>query len=285
MFVLHGKMLLAGVLLAGLGSPGAAMQAGPRAGEDREPSRISMSTLRHFSADLTIRHRRVTPSGVPIGLPRPDAVMRIVRERRGGRWVTTLTADRVPESLVDVPGGPPRLSNPFLVARVEFADDEEQPRLFDRRGQLVGAMTVEDLRLVGAVATARGGGRTLPAASGAGGVFVAEAGGQEARRHDLERRFGAPVDRVRGLDRYVTTTSDARHEVLVTADTALPVEILTSSTSAGQMRTGVTYEAYGDYGHVRRLMRSEHHFAEGAAGRSIIEVELANVVLSTEVQP
>jgi hypothetical protein len=32
-------------------------------------------------------------------------------------------------------------------------------------------------------------------------------------------------------------------------------------------------------------MRSEHHFAEASAGRSVTEVELANVVLSSEVRP
>jgi hypothetical protein len=249
------------------------------------PTVLSQAPLRHFSADLAIRHRRMTSAGVPIGLPRPDVVMRVVRELRGERWVTTLTADRMPESLVDLPGGPSRLSNPFLVASVEFADDDEEPRMFDRRGRPVRALTADDLRLVGAASTVRAGARVLPAGSRAGGVFLADAGGKGQRRLELARRFGAPVGRLRGFDRYVTVTADQREEVLVTTDTALPVELVTTSRTAGQMRTGITYQAHGSYGHVRRLMRSEHHFAGSVAGRAIIEVELANVVLSSEVRP
>lgn len=286
MFVSHGR-ILACVLLAALGSPGVNLQSALRAEADRDSSSVASGTpLRHFSADLVIRHRRVTPAGVPIGLPRPDALMRVVRELREGRWVTALSTVRTPESLVDIPGGPTRLSNPFLVARVEFADDEAQPRLFDRWGRRVRGLTAEDLRLVGAAATVRDSGRGLPAGSRAGGVFLAEAGAAaDERRRDLTRRFGAPVGRLRGLDRYVAVQADGRHEVLVTSDTALPVEMSMSSTTAGQMRTGLTYEARGSYGHIRRLMRSEHHFAESGAGRAITEVELANVVLSSEVRP
>lgn len=220
-----------------------------------------------------------------MGATRPDSVLHLLRERRGERWVTTLTTDRRPAPLVDVPGGPPRLSNPFLVARVELADDEEQPRLFDRRGRLVRALTTDDLRLVGAARIARGDRQELPAHARPGGVFLAGAADRAERRLDFARRFGAPTGRVRGLDRYVATTADGRHEVLVTTDTALPVELFTSSTTAGYMRTGITYETHGTYGHVRRLMRSEHHFAETDAGRSVTEVELANVVLSSEVRP
>ncbi|MCC7045015.1 MAG: hypothetical protein IT183_14210 [Acidobacteria bacterium] len=285
MFVSHGK-ILAGVLLAALSSPGMSLQSALRAGANPDSLAVaSGAPLRHFSADLAIRHRRVTPAGVPVGLPRPDTLMHIVRELREGRWVTVLSTARPPESLVDIPGGPTRLSNPFLVTRVEFADDEARPRLFDRRGRQVRGLTAEDLRLVGAAAAVREAGRGLPAGSGAGGVFLAEAGALDERRRELARRFGAPVGRLRGLDRYVAASGDGRHEVLVTPATALPVEMFMSSTTAGQMRTGLTYEARGSYGHIRRLMRSEHHFADSGAGRAITEVELANVVLSSEVLP
>ena len=286
MVVLHGKILLAGALLVGMISPPAGLNVGLRAGAlNVSAVATPQAPLRSFSADLIIRHRRVTLEGTSIGATRPDVVLHVLRERRGQRWVTTLTADRMPAPLVDVPGGPSRLSNPFLVARVELADDEEHPRLFDRRGQPVRALTSDDLRLVGAARTVRGERQEAPGRGRAGGVFLAGAGDQAERRLDLARRYGAPAGRVRGLDRYVSTTADGRHEVLVTTDTALPVELFTSSSTAGYMRTGITYEAYGSYGHVRRLMRSEHHFVEAGAGRSATEVELANVVLSSEVRP
>ncbi len=283
MRVSYGKTLAAGLTLAVLAGAGAGLPTGARAEVARQEP--SLGPPRHFSADLTVRHRRVTPSGVPIGLPRPDVIMRVVREERRGRWVTSLSASRLPDALVAGPRGTSTLVNPFLVARVEMADDEEQPQLFDRRGQRVRAVSAADLQLVGAARVVQEG-----AASGRGrspaGALLAEAGtgGELTRRRELERRFGPATGRVRGLDRYVATTSDARHEVLVKPDTVLPVELLTSSSGRGEMRTGVTYDAHGRHGYVRRLLRTEHHLAEAGAGRAVTEVELANIVMSDEVR-
>jgi len=283
MSVSYGRTLAAGVMLAVLAGAGAGLPAGARAEAARQES--SLASPRHFSADLMVRHRRVTPSGVPIGLPRPDVIMRVVREERRGRWVTSLSASRAPDALVEGPRGAATLANPFLVARVEMADDDEQPRLFDRRGQPVRALSADDLRLVGAARVVQQGTEGSRARSSPAGALLAEAGGELTRRRDLERRFGPAAGRVRGLDRYVATTGDARHEVLVKPDTVLPVEMLTSSSSRGEMRTGVTYQAHGRHGHVRRLLRTEHHLAEAGAGRAVTEVELANVVIGDEVRP
>lgn len=283
MRVSYGKTLAAGLTLAVLAGGGASLPAATRAEAARQEP--SVAPPRHFSADLMVRHRRVTPSGVPIGLPRPDVVMRVVREDRRGRWVTSLSASRAPDALVEGPRGASSLANPFLVTRVEMADDEEQPRLFDRRGQQVRALSAADLQLVGAARVVQQGAQGGRGRSSPAGALLAEAGGggELTRRRELERRFGPATSRVRGLDRYVATTSDARHEVLVRPDTVLPVEMLTASTARGEMRTGVTYQAHGRHGYVRRLLRTEHHLAEAGAGRAVTEVELANIVIGDEV--
>lgn len=287
--MLHGATLLtAGLVVALAGStatPRAAVREAARQSARLATAQAPSGALRHFSADLAIRHWRVSAAGVALRSPGPAVLMRVVREHRGRGWVTTLSTDRMPDAIIDAPGGRTTLSNPFRVARVEFGDDDAEPRLFDRSGRPVRAVGPDDLRLVGAVAGARRSGRGPLPESSAGGVFVAEAGHEGARRLDLVRRFGPPTGRAGGLERYVSSSADGRHEALVTVDTALPVDLVSSSTTGGRMRTTLAYDARAGYGHVRRLMRTEHHLPQADTGHAVTQVELSNVVLSGEVRP
>ncbi len=249
------------------------------------PERAELS-VRHFSADLTIRHRRVAANGLPVGVTGPDLVMRVVREVRAGRWRTTLEVDRQPDVLIAGPGGGSRLRNPFSIARIEFGDGDKSPRVVGHDGRPARLVTPDDLRLVGAAQSVRvqqghGGEQGVSGAEG----FFADAAGRVERRDDLVRRFGAPTGLVRGLDRYVQNDGHGRREVLVARDTALPVEITAWAAGGARMRTAITYQQYGAVGHVRRLMRSEHQFGEASAARAVTEVELANVVITDEVRP
>jgi hypothetical protein len=249
------------------------------------PDRAGLS-VRHFSADLTIRHQRVGASGLPVGVRGPDLVMRVVREVHEGRWRTTLAVDRQPDLLIDAPGGATRLRNPFSIARIEFRDGDESPRVVGHDGRLTRVVTADDLRLVGAAQTLRAQSRPDGSQAAPGTVgFLAEVARHAERRDELVRRFGAPTGLVRGLDRYVDQDALGRREVLVVRDTALPVEITAWATGGAQMRTAITYEQHGAVGHVRRLMRTEHQSGDTRAGRTITEVALANVVIADQVQP
>jgi hypothetical protein len=146
-------------------------------------------------------------------------------------------------------------------------------------------LSVDDLRLVGATATLRGPDRSRPSSGSPGGSFLASASQRDERRADLVRRFGAPVGRLRGLDRFVTTDAGGRHEVLATVDTILPVEVSTAAPAGGSMLTTITYEPREGYGHLRRLVTTQHHLPGPGAGLALTEVELTNVVLSDEVRP
>lgn len=288
MDVSYARTLAAGLTLVVLAGGAVGLSAGARAeqaGRPEQPSRGAPAAAPgRFSADLIVRHRRLTPSGVPMGVIRPDVVMRVVREARGGRWMTSLSAGRIPDALVQGPRGSTlTLDNPFLVTRVEMADDEEQPRLFDSRGRAVRPLSEADLQLVGAARSVQRGIAGRPEKAAVAGVLVAEAGGEQTRRHELERRFGPAAGRVRGLDRYVASSAEGRHEVLVRPDVVLPVEMLTTAAGHGEMRTGVTYETHGRHGYVRRLLRTEHHLPEAGAGRAVTEVELANIAIDDEV--
>jgi hypothetical protein len=284
-------------MLAALG--GAVLGAGWSAGLRAEPQRrerpverppsvqAPTSMARHFSARLAIRHRRTTVDGTPLRGPVTDVRMRVVREHRGGRWHTSLTVERPPEFFVDLPGGPVRAENPFLVVRAELDDGEDEPRLYDRQGRRVAPMSAADLQVLGVARSARGDAKSRVAPRGPVGppasAWLAEAGRHRERRDDLERTFGAPVGRLRGLDRYVAVDDTARQEALVTPDTALPVQVSTTMADGADLRTEVDYEPYGNYGYVRRLMRSSQRFAQVSFGRAETEVELTDVVISDEV--
>ncbi len=263
---------------------------GVRAAPQRRqaPTEAPTVAARYFSANLAIRHRRVARDGTPMPGPTSDLLMRVVREQRAGRWHTQMTVERPPEFFVDLPGGRTRLDNPFLVVRAEMNDDEVEPRLYDRQGRRVAPMSAEDLQVLGVARGARAGAgpptleprRPSPAPAAA---WLAEAGRYRERRDDLVRTFGAAVGRIRGLDHYVTTDETTRHEALVTPDTALPLEVSTTMADGTEVRTEVEYEPYGTYGHVRRLLRSRHRFAQASFGGALTEVELANVVIAGEV--
>src|SRR5690606_36018542 len=120
-------------------------------------------------------------------------------------------------------------------------------------------------------------------AGGLGGGLLAEAGRRNERRQDLHRRFGPPVERVRGLDRFVMTTAGGgKHEILADPETALPVELTHGGRSGAVARTTMRYEALRGRGHVRRQNRTEHDLGE--AGRSVTEVAVSNVVVSDEAE-
>jgi hypothetical protein len=286
MFVSRSKthrrlaLVLGGLAIATMSWPVAAGNLQTRG--PLQVSRDRLQAARHFSASLAIRHRRLLPSGTVHGPAMPEVVMRLTREFRAGRWRTALELERPPDLFADISGGRAPIHNPFLISRIEMNDDEETPRMYDRAGRQVRAMTMADLPVLGAAETLRQkpvtGGRALPAVS-----WLAEAGRESERREELVRSLGTPVGRVRGLDHYATRTATGRHDVLVAPDTALPVE-LTSTSDAAEVQTGVEYLPYGSFGYVRRFLRSEHRLLQ-AAERSVTEVELAHIVISDEVTP
>ncbi|MBP7775848.1 MAG: hypothetical protein KA371_01825 [Acidobacteria bacterium] len=66
---------------------------------------------------------------------------------------------------------------------------------------------------------------TFPGAPGASESFLAEASRTDERRQALERAYGRPQGRLRGLLRYVARRRAAVEEVLVSAETLLPAEL------------------------------------------------------------
>ncbi len=86
---------------------------------------------------------------------------------------------------------------------------------------------------------------------------------------------------MRGLDRFLSGDGLDTHEVLVSPEAALPVEVNTLRDGALRARTELRYEVHGTIGHVRQFMRNEQTVAGQTSSRVIAEVELTNVAIAT----
>lgn len=256
-----------------------ALAGAPRAA----PQGISDSAAA-FRADILIRHERRSADGALVGRS-VERTMHIERHMRQGRSRTTLRMNAPRRALLDTPGRKTTITNPAYIARIEFDDDGGTPRMYDAAGRVVTPLSGDLMRLL-QVAPARRGAPSASRASGHGfvfGSFVADASGRQERRDALRGRFGAPVGRVRGLDRFTRATDDEVTEVLAIPDEGLPVETVTSSTK-GRTRTSITYSAAGRRGQVRRLTRTEATFGD-SSDRLVTEIQLSNVVIDDEVLP
>ena len=270
-----GPVLMAAMLSAG--TPVTAREQGAASPSD------------YFAGDLTIRHQRVTADGRPVDLSPPAVGLRLERRRMGARWRTTL-AVTTQSDWVHTPAGRRSLDNPFTPTRVEFEDDGQAPRMYGRGGQLIAGPTPEDIRALGLPAHLRdrdwepadlaaraAGAPAFAGVAGAAAGLVHPLGDRASRRRDLERRYGAPVGQVRGLDRFLAEVADSLHEVLVDPETALPIEINVADRGALVRRVTFDYQSLPNASLLRRLLRNEEAVAEGNGMRLVTEVELTNV--------
>jgi hypothetical protein len=95
------------------------------------------------------------------------------------------------------------------------------------------------------------------AAPGEPSMLVASAASRPARRTTLERRFGVPTGRVRGLDRYVTREGSTVHEMLVHPESALPAEMNVAEGKTLLQHHRFDYRRLADGTWIRRRMASE----------------------------
>ena len=250
-----------------------------------------------LQADVTLRHLRVSTDPRADRTTVPPVTWRLDRQLRSGRWLTTLSFRDGARPTARAAGGLLPLDNPFVVSRLEFDDDEPEPRMFDRWGRRVALPTDAERRRLGVTPEQRGAGwdpRIWARAEGrpagrlpglGAGHVLAEAGARDRRRGELQRRFGRAVGRVRGLDRFVTVDGRDTHEVLVSPDAALPVELNTVRDDALVARAALRYDPVAAVGHLRRYLRTEQRLTDRSEDRVVTEFELANVAMATGVRP
>jgi hypothetical protein len=251
------------------------------------------SAPRALQADLVIRQRQVTADGAPLGAAAPGIMLHVDRRLQSGHWKLTMTMTGVEKPVVTTPKGTTLLENPFVVARLEFDEDAGgAPVLYDRSGRQVTLPTTEQQRQLGVAASLRRttwdpdvtSGQVAGAPPPAGGRtittgLVAEAGLAPARRQRFLARYGRPVGRVHGLDRFLRSTGSQVEEALVTPDSSLPVEVNVARGGALASHVQVTYEAHPVAGFARRLVHSEQLSNAASGARIVTDVEMTNLVV------
>jgi hypothetical protein len=230
-----------------------------------------------FTADVTISQMHVGGDGQRLPGAAPKAKYRI-EQRPGPNALIRLTLVEIEGVTAESAAGPVSLDNAFLAVRMDL-DPKGGLRLYNRRGERLREVTAADRRLFGHANPPRGttppDARVMTVRAQTSNLLVT-AGGSGERRTNLERRFGKPVERVRGLDRYVAARKGDIDEVLVDPATALPVELNTVRKGTLASRVQMTHEPKGNGTFVRRWFRAERALPD-AARRVVTTIDVSNV--------
>jgi hypothetical protein len=232
-----------------------------------------------FTADVAIEQTHMSSDGRPLPGASPSARYRL-EHRAGSSGATVLTllslerdtaeglADRIP------------LDNPFLAVRMEL-DAKGGLRMFNGRGDRLREPTVADRHLFDLKPGAASGAADSRevAARGRHPQFVIPANGGADRRAALEEIFGKPVERVRGLDRYLSRRHDDVDEVLVDPGTVLPAELNTVRRGALVSRVQMAYEARANGTLLRRSLRAERTLTDDPR-RIVTTIDISNVMIA-----
>jgi hypothetical protein len=285
---LAGLLLTDATATARLDAAPTAAQSLGREGFGRASAAPAAERWNTFSADITIRHSRVKPDGLPAGGATPAVRYRWERRLTGAGWKSTMTFETEAPVSVQSPGGRKQIENPFAVARIEDDEDGTPLRLFDRKGERLrvpsepqlrrqfnrapGPLLANETALANAVRP-----RTFGREWSEAILAIPSKAG--ARRAALERRFGRAAGRVRALDRFVSTRDQETTEVLADPQSALPLEINVVRTQALVSHTTMGY-VRGEGGTlIRRSLHIERAIPDTAGERTATDVEINNVRL------
>jgi hypothetical protein len=244
-----------------------------------------------FSAVVTLRRGVVDADHRPVGDRTFASRYHWERMQSGGRWKTTMRMMSGTRPEIVSPSGTSEAIPPDIV-RIEDDGDGTGPRFFTRQGTLVRPPTVKDRQKISADDSIFANTDALLQRSSAPtGQGLKIAGGghdwieallpspdrKDARRTNLQRRFGKPLGRLRGMDRYVETSANHTTELLVDSDWSLPLELNVVRDGQLQSHASFSYEAGSGGSLVRRASHVEHLLPKGV--RTALDVELANVRL------
>ncbi|MEO6010338.1 MAG: hypothetical protein ABIU38_20005 [Vicinamibacteraceae bacterium] len=261
-----------------------------------------------FSADVTIRRRMVKRDGTP-GPDAPEMRYRWVRTLGDTGWKTTMTVLSVAPRAVVTAQGARLVPANAPMSRIEIGDARTPTRIYDAAGQLLFMLpsqprpAVDADPLTALLAGLRRGSATnvrpMDAIDAVGLTapldttdrsrdprsrqwiehILPNIAGRADRRGALTRRLGAPQGTVRGLERYVTASSDATTEVLTDPSWSVPVEINVAREGRLVSHSAVSYQEDPGAGLVRRRIRSEQLMSVESGDRASADVEFTNIRL------
>ncbi len=231
------------------------------AAAQRADSETAVETNAEMSVEISITHTVVDSDG-NLAFPAPvPTVFQVARTRWSAGWQTVVTYRKHP-------GTPTRASaHPLDGARVEFDEDSGATRVYDSTGELNTLLSND---------SAAG----LPLTQGPRqwleGLIATEKG-RFTRSRDLSEKYGKPVGRVSGLDRFVTHRDGIVEEVLADPRSALLREINTVRDGMLESHIVFDYERRADGAWIRRSMRAEQVVPGDAGHRTRTTVEFANL--------
>ena len=230
------KWCAAAALAAGVAAPGGAAGQGTAAPPDGA----------EFSADVTVQHSIIDARGT------------VVRSLAGSRYrLLKFAGGRLRLEMLPVVTSPAAgaLSDAYAGMTVESDPGTGAIEVRDRRGKVISFGD-------------RAGAAMAPAGDF---LLLARASAHAQRRADLGRALGAPAGRVRGLLRHVVRQGSSIREVLVTPDTALPVEVNVVTDGALTEHHEYQYAALPEGAMVRRRTFSQSELP-GRDGQRLVTV-------------
>ena len=289
--VLAAAVVLAVAPLAA--SAGRASQPDQRRLVDPSITAVDLAAVTRLTADVSIRRSRVGPNGQVRQVTNP-ITYRIERERTPRGWRSTMTRVGRGQPVVRVAGREVPLDLESAVSRIEDSGDGTPARVFNARGVEVRLPSRGQVRalMAGEAGALRRLGLPDSTAGGPAGeaddVGVAvraddpllgllqDGRDRAARRSAIGRRLGAPLERVKGLDRHVVRSGDDTIETLVDPVTAVPVEVAVVRDGAVIERVRHAFATAPRGGLVRRGVQSER-VLPGEGERLLVDVEFSGL--------
>ena len=215
-----------------------------------------------MSVEVSITHTMLDSDGHPT-LPSPvPTVFTVARTRGPAGWQTVVTYRKHT-------GAPTRASShPLDGARVEFSEGARAARVFDATGEFQPLLSKE---FGDGVPVSRGPGQWLKG-------LIATDQGRSMRSRDLSEKYGSPVGREQGLDRFLIHRDGTVEEVLADPRSALPREINRIRDGILESHIVLEYDRRADGAWIRRRMRAEHLVPGDMAHRTRTIVEFNNLI-------
>jgi hypothetical protein len=160
-----------------------------------QPAAVSPAAI---AVDVTVTHTVVNPDGSQAGPSSSPTTFTLERRHTSSGWTTVLTYRATPA------GSDRATATPLDGARIEYADGAPGVKAADKIAASSRACRRTPTGAGLLSSTARHGGSTpcWPIRSNATNAGV------------LQRTHGAPISRIRGLDRYLARNGDTENEVL-----------------------------------------------------------------------
>jgi hypothetical protein len=195
-----------------------------------------------MSVEVSITHTMLDRDGNPTLPPAVPTVFTVARTRGPAGWQTVVTYRKHT-------GAPTRSSShPLDGARVEFDEGSRGARVFDAAGELQPLLSRE---FAEGVPVSRGPGQWLKG-------LIATDQERWMRSRDLTEKYGSPVGREQGLDRFLIRRDGMVEEVLADPRSALPREINRIRDGILESHIVLEYDRRADGAWIRRRMRAEH---------------------------